>query len=117
MIGVGYALFVVFVVAALIATRQYALRSIDTAASRAAWQQWREAASDQADGPVARRAPKAAEPPTLMLLRDHFAACLAMALILSSVLFGTFAFLIHGTLTGSRYTPQLRDPPGKSGVD
>ena len=54
---------------------------------------------------VQRRAPKSAEPPALVLMRDHFAACLAIAVLLSSVLFGTFMVLVRGALS-SRHAPR-----------
>jgi hypothetical protein len=47
---------------------------------------------------VKRRAPKSAEPPALVLMRDYFAVCLALAIVLSTVLFGTFMFFVRGAL-------------------
>jgi hypothetical protein len=49
-------------------------------------------------GPVKRRVPKSSEPPALVLMRDYFLVCLVGAIVLSSVLFGTFMVLIRGAL-------------------
>ena len=49
--------------------------------------------------PVKRRVPKSAEPPALVLMRDYFAVCLAIAVVLSSVLFGTFMVLVRGAMS------------------
>jgi hypothetical protein len=65
---------------------------------------------------VKRREPKSAEPPALVLMRDHFAVCLSLAVVLSSVLFGTFMFFVRGALTSpgpKPLNPELRTPnPG-----
>jgi len=45
---------------------------------------------------VKRRAPKSAQPPALVLMRDYFAVCLGGALVLSTVLFATFMMLVRG---------------------
>lgn len=71
-----------------------------TAENQSQWDQWREAVKeDQKDaGPVLRRVPKSSEPPALVLLRDHFVTCLSVALVLSSVLFGTFVLFARGVM-------------------
>ena len=56
-------------------------------------------------GPVKRREPKSLEPPALVLMRDHFAVCLGLALLLSTVLFGTFMFFVRGALASGSLTP------------
>ena len=64
------------------------------------WDAWRGDATKMAEqtGPVKRRAPKSAEPPALVLMRDHFLVCAALSLVLSSVLFATFMFFTRGAL-------------------
>jgi hypothetical protein len=52
----------------------------------------------QGAGPVKRRVPGSLEPPALVLMRDHFAVCLGFALLLSTVLFGTFMFFVRGAM-------------------
>ena len=42
-----------------------------------------------------------AQPPALVLMRDHFGVCLSLAIVLSTVLFGTFMMLVRGAM-GSR---------------
>ena len=58
------------------------------------WQQWRDAAGER--GPVARDEPKSDLPPAFVLMQDHFNACLAFSLLMTSSLFATLAFLIRG---------------------
>ena len=49
-----------------------------------AWQQWRDAAAK--GGPVERRVPKSDEPPTLRLMRDHYAVSLIGILVFESAI-------------------------------
>ncbi len=88
------------VVGGLLYGRQQALAVYGTAQEQTNWDAWREGATKMADepGPVKRRAPKSAEPPALVLMRDYFIACAALSLVLSSVLFGTFMFFIRGAI-------------------
>jgi hypothetical protein len=61
------------------------------------WTRWREDVKSGAvpdDGVITRRTPKSTEPPWLVLMRDHFAVCLAAAVIFSSLLFAVTAFFI-----------------------
>jgi hypothetical protein len=80
------------------------------AESQQNWEAWREAVKEgQGDeGPVQRRVPKSGEPPALVLLRDHFAVCLTIALVLSSVLFGTFVLFVRGVMNSP--SPQVNSP-------
>lgn len=80
------------------------------AQSQQEWEKWRQAVQEgQKDsGPVQRRVPKSAEPPAVVLLRDHFATCLTIALVLSSVLFGTFVLFARGVMNSP--SPQLNSP-------
>ena len=68
---------------------------------QAQWDRWRDAAAEQAagKGPVQRRVPKSAEPPTLVLLRDYYVMCVAAFLLFGSVLFGVFMFLVRGIVS------------------
>lgn len=69
--------------------------------SQASWERWRgEVARQQGgEGPVSRRVPKSAQPPALVLLRDHFGVCLAGALLLSTLLFGSSMVMIRGVMS------------------
>jgi hypothetical protein len=81
--------------------------STATAESQQEWDQWRESVreGDANMGPVARRVPKSVEPPALVLLRDHFFVCLAIALVLSTVLLGTFILFARGVMNAPRTVP------------
>jgi hypothetical protein len=81
--------------------RGRALAVYGTPAAQAEWDTWREDAKLLAadSGPVKRRFPKSAQPPALVLMRDHFAVCLGLALVLSTVLFGTLMLFVRGALT------------------
>ncbi|HUE70647.1 MAG TPA: hypothetical protein VMP01_07135 [Pirellulaceae bacterium] len=100
------------VVAGLFEGRRRALAAYGTDEAQSQWDTWREDAKSQAKGkgPVARRVPKSAEPPALVLMRDYFAVCTVIAVALSSVLFGTLAFFIRGALSTST-TFVDRSPP------
>lgn len=93
----------------MFAARDWALSSFDSSKNRAAWDEWREETQRLAEqpGPVLRRAAKSSEPPTVVLLRDYFAVCLAALLVLSSVLFATLAFMIRGVAGGPAFSVDL----------
>jgi hypothetical protein len=71
-------------------------------ATQAAWDQWRAEAARQADGegPVQRRRPKSAEPPSVVLLRDYYSMCVAALVLFSGVLSFTFCYLVFGAFDG-----------------
>jgi hypothetical protein len=89
--------------------RDSVLRSAD-AESQEAWEEWRASVrEEQGDpGPVQRRVPRSEEPPALVLLRDHFAVCLAIALVLSAVLVGTFVLFARGVMNSP--SPPINSP-------
>jgi len=99
---VVYGVLIGLLVSGLFAARSSVLNRRDTATSQEDWEQWRREASRQSDGqgPVTRRPPRATEPPTVLLLRDHFSACLTLTLVISTVLFATMALMIRGVLFG-----------------
>jgi len=117
-IGVLYVALLCVLVSLLFVARQQALTIDSSAASQENWQDWRAEAQRQQDGtgPVIRRVPKSSEPPSLVLLRDHFATSLAIVLVLSSALFFTIAIMVRGVLVGPSFQPDLSDasPPGRS---
>jgi hypothetical protein len=96
----AYLAVMALVAAGLFYGRGQSVASYGTAAAQTEWDEWRSDAKDMAmgAGPVKRREPKSPEPPALVLMRDHFAACLGLALLLSTVLFGTFMVFIRGAL-------------------
>jgi hypothetical protein len=99
-----YAAMVATVAGLLVRARGQLLATYGTESAQAEWNAWREDAKQMAEGlgPVKRREPKSREPPALVLMRDHFAVCLGFALLLSTVLFGTFMFFLRGAMSSSR---------------
>src|SRR5262245_66048286 len=89
---------IVGVVVGMLHLRTEAIALYGTAEAQAEWDAWREDATKMAEQPsvVKRRAPKSTQPPALVLMRDHFAVCLSLAIVLSTVLFGTFIMLGRG---------------------
>ena len=89
------------VVGGLLVVRSKVKAVFGTPTAQAEWEAWREDAKKMAssEGPVKRREPGSAEPPAMVLMRDHFAACLGLSLVLTSVLFGTFMVFIRGALS------------------
>src|SRR5688572_6039113 len=98
----AYLALVAAVVSGMFYGRQQALAIYGTADAQAEWDAWRDKAKQLAEesGPVKRRVPKSAAPPALVLMRDYFGVCLGLALVLSTVLFGTLMLLVRGALTG-----------------
>ena len=110
-----YVVLVAAIVGGFFYARGRAITVYGTEQAQTQWDTWREDAKSQADGkgPVTRRVPKSAEPPALVLMRDYFGVCLVIALVLSSVLFGTLVFFVRGVLSSS--TPFVdRSPPEKN---
>jgi len=115
----AYAALIALVVAGVFYGRQVALAVYGSAEAQAEWDAWRAGAAQLAEssGPVKRRVPKSAEPPALVLMRDHFAVCLGGAIVLSTILFGTFTLLFRGAMQTdpgptSRNLPARRDQLG-----
>jgi hypothetical protein len=108
----AYAVVLALVIGGLIYGRSQALTVYGSREAQNDWDQWRGDAKKMATqpGPVKRREPKSAEPPALVLMRDYFAICLGLAVLLSSVLFGTFMFFIRGAIN----TPGPRLPTADS---
>lgn len=96
--GVGYFALLAGVLYAMDAARSYAVTQMATDESLADWRKWREDVRREQRSPevVARRVPKSVEPPMLVLLRDHYPVLLGGAIMFSSILYGTLAWLITG---------------------
>ena len=94
---VGYVLVVFFVIFLLNDYRARAISNYNTPEARQNWQKWREAAQASGrHGGVERSQPKSSEPPSLVLMRDHFAACAGISTLLTSCLY----VLVHGLCAG-----------------
>ena len=96
----AYLAILTLVVGGVFYGRAQALAVYGSPDAQSEWDAWREDAKKMSEGPgpVKRRVPKSAEPPALVLMRDHFAVCLAGSVLLTSVLFGTFMVFIRGAL-------------------
>lgn len=92
---VAYVLMLLVITVGMRSYRANAMSKYGTASAGEKWQDWRNAAKEMG-GPVQRRAPASNEPPPLVLMRDHFAACLGISLLLSSCLFVWFMFSVRG---------------------
>ena len=95
----------------LIYARSEAFRVYGDEAAQTEWDAWREDAKELAkgQGPVARRAPQSVAPPAFKLMRDYFAICLGLSLLLSSVLFLTILTFLRGAFTTQPFVD--RSPP------
>jgi hypothetical protein len=96
----AYLLLMGLVIGGVFYARSQALAIYGSNEAQAQWDLWRDEAKKMADqpSPVKRRAPESAQPPALVLMRDHFAVCLGLSLVLSTVLFATFMFFLRGAL-------------------
>jgi len=99
------------VIGGMVFARQQALAVYGGQVPQAEWDAWRKDAKElsKGPGPVLRRTPKSAEPPALVLMRDYFAVCLALSVLLSSVLFVTTLAFFRGALTAAPFVD--RSPP------
>ena len=97
---VAYLAVIALVTCGVSYMRFVALGLYGTAQAQVEWEVWREDAKKLAEEPypVKRRVPKSVEPPALVLMRDYFGVCLSIAIVLSSVLFGTFMLLVRGAM-------------------
>jgi hypothetical protein len=104
----AYAIVLAAIVGGVLIARQVALREMATPQAQAEWQAWRDAEPNQPDrGPVRRRPPATAEPPALLLMRDHFAVVMSGAVLFGSLLFAALALAARGALAPNR---NLGDP-------
>jgi len=111
----AYVAMIAGVVGGMLHLRAEAMAVYGTAEAQAEWDAWREDATKMAEQPsvVKRRAPKSAQPPALVLMRDHFAVCLSLAIVLSTVLFGTFMMFVRGAMRENKAL--LKSGPGGVG--
>jgi hypothetical protein len=108
---IAYLLTMAAVVWLVFHVRARAMESLDTPAARAEWETWRQAAGEQSiAGPVRRRTPASAEPPTLVLLRDYFGMVLGAAIVFGSALFGSTMIAIRGAYGAGRKPARIVDP-------
>jgi hypothetical protein len=103
----GFVALVVVVIFGMLKTRDWAIKRLSTPESIDEWQQWRDDVQQQQSqgGPVRRRAPTSDEPPALILMRDHFAASLAGAVLFCAALYWVIAWFVSGVMNHRRPTP------------
>ncbi len=84
--------------------RQNAIENLGNKHAVQQWQQFnQEMAQEQQRGsPVARKLSPSDEPPSLVLLRDHFGGILLSLLVILAFLYAFVAFLIEGVARGAR---------------
>jgi len=83
---------------ALVYARGEKVAELSSPQALADWEAWKAETQRQASLPglPSRRPVHSNEPPTLILLRDHFAVVLGMSLTVASCLFGFLMFVIRG---------------------
>jgi hypothetical protein len=95
----AYLVLVAGVVLVMLQVRQLTLSAMATPAAQAEWNNWRQAPPNvRTDLPVKRHAPSSDEPPSLVLMRDHFPVMMAAAVVFSSLLFAAIVLAARGAL-------------------
>ena len=113
----AYLAVMAVVVALVWQARRRAITALETPGAQANWREWRREAQRQAEGsgPVLRRIPRSDQPPELVLLRDHFWACLVGLMLLTSAVFAALTAMVRGVLRGPKFEPHpdsVSDAPG-----
>ena len=110
---VGYFATLCAVLAIVVYAKNQAISTFTTPEAQQQWNDWRTAAKQHANqGPVQRRMPKSAEPPSLVLLRDHFTVVITATVVFTSALYAMFAYLLRGLFSGT--TARAADPSTNS---
>jgi hypothetical protein len=83
----------------LVYVRRQMVAELSSPQALADWLAWKAETERQAGSPglPARRQVQSDEPPTLILLRDHFGVVVAMSLTAASCLFGFLMLVVRGT--------------------
>lgn len=95
----GYLVVIVAALWAVGAGRQWALATLDNPAARADWQTWqREETARQRSGEptVARRLPRVAEPPLVVLVRDRYWLLVVAAIVFATLFYGFLLVTVRG---------------------
>ncbi len=114
--GLGYVAMLAALVFGIFAARRTALDPSSQAANTRHWREFRQALREQAkSGPVARRSleKEIPEPPTLVLLRDHFGVCLTAGVVFLSLLYGML--IVAASAIGQPTKIHGEPPPDDSG--
>jgi hypothetical protein len=100
---IGYFAILGAILYGLFTARASAKANLSTAESQRAWDEWRTSIEQQKTNnqSVRRSISKSTQPPTLILLRDHFGITVAASLTVSTVLYWTLALFARGAATSS----------------
>lgn len=111
LIWAGYVALICTIVVGVTIARQRILSGEDVAREQRDWDDWREEVVRQREerAPVSRRVPQSDEPPTRVLLRDHFTTSVVVLVVLSSALYFALAMMIRGVVTGPAFRPDIED--------
>ena len=95
----GYLACMAVIVLVLTSYRSKAMQTYGTSEATENWQFWRDAAAEMGrQGSVSRDQPASTEPPSLVLMRDHFPACLGISMLLSTCLYVWFMICVRGVM-------------------
>jgi len=97
-----YCVTILAVIGLVLQVRKTTLREMATPEAQAEWQEWREAEPNRDGGPVRRRPPSTAEPPALVLMRDHFTVVICGSLLFSSLLFAAIMMAARGVFAADK---------------
>jgi hypothetical protein len=102
-IGIGYLILLASLVGSMFWVRMHVAEMF----SDEAWNEWRADTQRQSvsHGPVQRAVAESAEPPAVVLLRENFWACLITLVVILSVIYFTFAWLLQGAISPHRPQP------------
>jgi hypothetical protein len=98
---VGFIAFIGALVAGLWYARGAVIATFDNDRSRAEWSQWRDEtlALSTSTRPSERRRPaRAAEPPLLIMMRDHFAAVAGTSALMGSIAYWFVVLAARGAV-------------------
>ena len=95
-----YILLLAAVIGGLFLTQSWSRQTFGNQAAQQEWETWVEAveAQDTNDSSVRRRPPKSPAPPALVLLNDFFGQCLAISVLLTTVLYASLAYFLYGVI-------------------
>jgi hypothetical protein len=108
----GYVVLLSSAIWAMTAWRQSLITNLSTPEAQVAWEKWRAEAAqeDGTHGPVQRTVPKSPEPPSLVLMRDYFPACLVGLLLPLSALYAFIVWLVCGVLQNEPIRSSEKNP-------
>lgn len=105
--GFLYVLLLAAVIGGCWYARNWAISVYGSPQAQAQWDEWRAKAAKLAnEGPVKRRVPKSDQPPALVLATTYYGVCLTIAVMLTTVLYGTVAFFILGVMRSPGKPPR-----------